>query len=69
MQINGFILIIRYDMPTKERLILLRLKHFIRMGKNSFTKQFMNELQKLNIDDSIVKEIEEQTINIVNMEH
>jgi hypothetical protein len=51
-------------MPTKERLILLKLKNFIRMGQNSFMNQFMNELQKLNIDGSIIKEIEEQTINI-----
>ena len=51
-------------MQTKERLILLKLKHFIRMGQNSFTNQFMNELQKLNIDGSIIKEIEEQIINI-----
>jgi len=51
-------------MPTKERIDWLKLNHFIRMGKNGFTKQFLSELRTLNIDNSLIKEIEESTKDI-----
>ena len=34
------------------------------MAQNKFTNQFMSELQILNIDGSIIKEIEEHTADI-----
>jgi hypothetical protein len=58
-------LFLSFDMmPTKERIDLLKLNHFIRMGKNGFTKQFLSELRTLNVDNSLIKEIEELTKDI-----
>jgi hypothetical protein len=62
-------LFLSFDMmPTKERIEWSKLNHHKRMCSNEFTNDFLNEIDKLGIQDSFVQEIKEITKNVPNVE-
>jgi hypothetical protein len=51
-------------MPTKERIKWLKLSHHIRMQNNSYTCEFLKEIEQLNIKGSLIKELKQITNDI-----
>jgi len=48
-------------MSTERRLKWLKLKHFLRMTENSYTHNFLNELNRLNMPDTFTDDIKKLT--------
>jgi hypothetical protein len=48
-------------MPTKERIKWLKLSHYIRMQNNSYTCEFLKEIEELNIECSLINELKQIT--------
>ncbi len=51
-------LFLSFDMmSTQERVNWLKLKHYVRMSTNEYTRDFLQEIDRLNIESSFVNEI------------
>jgi len=51
-------LFLSFDMmSTQERVNWLKLKHYVRMSTNGYTRDFLQEIDRLNIESSFVNEI------------
>ena len=48
-------------MPTNERIQWLKLKHFIRMQSNAYTRAFLLTLEELKIENSLIDELNKIT--------
>ena len=55
-------LYLTFDMlPTIERIKWLKLNHYFRMTNNKLTSHFLDEVEKLQIKDSLPNEIKKLT--------
>jgi hypothetical protein len=60
-------LFLSFDMmPTQERINWLKLNHYVRMTSNEYTREFLEEIDKLDIDTSFTKEIRALVSDIPN---
>jgi len=55
-------------MPSKERIEWSKLNHYKRMCSNEFTNEFLNEIDKLGVQNSLIQEVKEFTKNVPNVE-
>lgn len=53
-------------MPTQERINWLKLKHYVRMTSNEYTREFLQEIERLDIESSFIKEIRALVTDIPN---
>jgi len=54
-------------MPTNERIKWLKLKHYIRMQSNEYTKSFLSTIEKLEIENSLIDELNKITSYIPDL--